>query len=832
LKNYADLVAFIGKSAYDDPYTKIDVDDYAIYDTALDDAAVKDLYTTQVSDKVFKDISVQHCATDDFKIPTTTIGIPVTWTSDNDAISIDSTGTATVTRPAAGEQDATVTLGATVSINGRTITKQFSVNVPHTLSGDEKLKEDADAITIDNADDIRTNFSVPTQGANGSAISWTVSDLGAAQATISDGVNATSQTVSVTRPSAGNEAATVILRAKLTLEGHTSTRDFVVTVQPLPSSSEEDEAYIWAFFTGEGVGGEKISLAASKGNNALDWNTLNDGTPLFTSTQGEQGLRDPFIFKSKDGDKFYMIATDLKISGRAGSFTSAQMNGSKYIEIWESDDLVNWSNERHVKVSSDYAGNTWAPEAYYDSQIGKYVVYWASNLYDGTDATTRTKPSYNRMVYVTTEDFVNFSDPTIWIDVDRRGQDGAGSIDATVQQDGDTYYRVYKDENSMTLRQEQSTNLLATVKGSYPTSSADSGRWSLVKEKIGNGTTGYNGTFAGQGEGPSLFKANAGDVNGYDWYLFIDQPNYHHNQEGNAGPNHYVPFGTNDIANADWTGLAESMPESNFPKNSDGGMPRHGTVLPVTRAQYQKVLEAYAKNIAVSDVQSVSVKTKVGQDPTDLLPSSLTLTKADASQAQANVTWDAIDAQSYAQVGTFTVNGIADDDSAMPVTATVSVTSDEEPSPTEPDVTLKSLTIAGQNVDMKDLMDGSAQLTLEDPSKVGVGDVVAVAHDPEAQVVVDVDGGVVSVTVTSPDGSKNAVYTVKLVKRSAQMPQPGTDQPTTPSNPNTPGAGDGSGKHDLATTGTASAWIVVLSALLALFGIFMLIESRKLHSRV
>lgn len=31
-----------------------------------------------------------------------------------------------------------------------------------------------------------------------------------------------------------------------------------------------EEAYVWAFFTGEGVGGEKISLAASKGNDALD----------------------------------------------------------------------------------------------------------------------------------------------------------------------------------------------------------------------------------------------------------------------------------------------------------------------------------------------------------------------------------------------------------------------------------------------------------------------------------------------------------------------------------------------------------------------------------
>lgn len=217
----------------------------------------------------------------------------------------------------------------------------------------------------------------------------------------------------------------------------TETKTFTVTIQPMPAAEEKDEAYVWAFFTGEGVGGEKISLAASKGNDALDWNTLNNGTPIFTSEFGEKGLRDPFIMKSKDGDKFYMLATDLKIDGRAlnglNGFAGAQANGSKYIEIWKSDDLVNWSKQSHVKVSSDYAGNTWAPEAYYDEEIGKYVVYWASNLYDNTDENSRKQLTYNRMVYVTTDDFVNFSDPTVWIDVDRRGGAGSGSIDVTVQ---------------------------------------------------------------------------------------------------------------------------------------------------------------------------------------------------------------------------------------------------------------------------------------------------------------------------------------------------------------------------------------------------------------
>lgn len=357
----------------------------------------------------------------------------------------------------------------------------------------------------------------------------------------------------------------------------------------------------------------------------------------------------------------------MPLNGLNG-FAGAQANGSKYIEIWKSDDLVNWSKQSHVKVSSDYAGNTWAPEAYYDEEIGKYVVYWASNLYDNTDENSRKQLTYNRMVYVTTDDFVNFSDPKVWIDVDRRGGAGSGSIDVTVQKVGDTYYRIYKDENTMSLRQEKSTDLTAAIGGAGVKNYADAlkgSAWSEVATNIGKGqANGYGKTFT-SGEGPSLFKANDGDVNGYQYYLFADQPSYH------QGPNHYVPMATEDIASGQWTVIGNKMPEANFPTNSDGGKPRHGTVLPVTRAQYQKVLEAYAPAVAVKSVDALSAETTVGVAPT--LPETAHLTHADGSVSDVAVEWDAIDASFYAKTGTFTVKGITQDDSRMPVEATVIV---------------------------------------------------------------------------------------------------------------------------------------------------------------
>jgi pectin methylesterase-like acyl-CoA thioesterase len=66
--------------------------------------------------------------------------------------------------------------------------------------------------------------------------------------------------------------------------------------------------------------------------------------------------------------------------------------------VWESRDLVNWSPQRSAQVSPPAAGNTWAPEAYWDSKRGVYVVFWVSKLYAANDP-GHTGSSYNRMMY-------------------------------------------------------------------------------------------------------------------------------------------------------------------------------------------------------------------------------------------------------------------------------------------------------------------------------------------------------------------------------------------------------------------------------------------------
>jgi hypothetical protein len=655
------LVSYIGRSTYNDANWNGEVDDFAIYGEALDETEVQALFAGEALDRAVAAVDVPGSAVADFTLPTSSYGAQVTWESDDPAIAVTG-GTAAVTRPAAGAGDATVTLTAIFTVGGETRTRTYAVTVPEDLADDVKAQQDLDAVEIRGAGNIRTNFSVPATGEQGSAITWAVSS-GAAYASLRDGVTADARTVEVERPAAGTEAVEVVLTATATNGTAQRTREFRLQVQPMPAGTADTEAYVWAFFTGEGAGAERVSLAASKGNDALAWNTLNDGEPLFTSELGTQGLRDPFIIRSPEGDRFYMLATDLKVAGLAGGFTTAQISGSRYIEVWESDDLVNWSEQRHVKVSSDFAGNTWAPEAYWDEELDTFVVFWASNLYPTPNAADRTAVTYNRMMYATTDDFVTFSEPRIWSDVPRGT--GRGLIDSTVAKVDGVYHRFTKDEASMTLRQEKSTDLLATITGTLPGTTGPADQWTLVKERVASGLpNGEPGGTYSSGEGPSIFPANEGDVNGLDWFLFIDQPNYH------GGPNYYIPFGSDDIADGDsWVPLGTKL-RANLPQNSDGGKPRHGTVIPVTRAEYQKVLEAYAPHIAVASVGALDVTTRAGAAPA--LPQA-ELTKADGSQQTVAVAWEAVDPASYAAPGTFTVAGVAQDDSRMPVEATVTV---------------------------------------------------------------------------------------------------------------------------------------------------------------
>ncbi|EXF77097.1 glycosyl hydrolase family 43 [Colletotrichum fioriniae PJ7] len=399
------------------------------------------------------------------------------------------------------------------------------------------------AITVTNLDDVRGNLYLPS----------TIDGLNVTWASNSSVISSSGVVVRQT------EDTQVALTASIDYEGSSQTRELIASVRKAVAL-DPFAGYAFSYFTGNSIAGEKIYFAASQGNDALQWTELNGGQPVLTSTYGTKGLRDPFLIRSPEGDTFYLIATDLSI-GSGTSWGDSVRIGSRYLEVWESNDLKTWSAQRHVLVSPPEAGNTWAPEAYYDDDLGVYLVFWASSLYEDSDV-NRTGSTYHRMLYATTRDFVTFSETSIWQDA------GMSRIDSTVIKSTDTYYRFTKDEGASgtgcsDIIQESSTSLRATL---------DS--WTIIDSCIGKKA----GTSAV--EGPTAFKSNPDDVHGEKFYLFVDE----------YGGRGYIPLETADIGNPNWAvSSSYSLPAS----------PRHGTVIPVTAAELASLTGASATRRAV-----------------------------------------------------------------------------------------------------------------------------------------------------------------------------------------------------------------------------------------
>lgn len=539
---------YIGKSFYSaDPYFGGKIADFQIYDGALNAAEVEALYNgyagkldgleglivSEAAEKLdVASLLGTNPSKDEIKanltLPATAgQGLTVAWTS-SDASVISMGGT--VNRPPHGGPPAIVTLTAEVSDGTHKGSKSFTFTVL-PMENDRQLVEwDAAALKVHNIADVRGNLTLPVSGDHGTVITWSTGD----------GAVVTS-TGEVNRLAHGSGDKTVALTATISRGSVSLTKAFGAVVRELPQQ-EELAGYLFSYFKGESsANGEQIYMALSDGNTALKWSELNNGGPVITSVLGEKGLRDPSIIASPEGDKFYLIATDLKIYGN-NNWDRAQRSGSRSIMVWESNDLVNWSQQRMVEVAPRNAGNTWAPEVVYDDVNGQYVVFWASKLYDTPD---HSGASHQRILYATTRDFYTFSEPQEYMDY------GYSIIDTTLVKHNGSVYRFTKDERDNS-QQAPFGKFILQEKGS----GIFSDDFEIVKEGIGLGQI-------ERGEGPTVVKSNTEDK----WYLFIDE----------FGRKGYVPFETTDLDSGNWTLSADFSLPSN---------PRHGTVIPVTASQY------------------------------------------------------------------------------------------------------------------------------------------------------------------------------------------------------------------------------------------------------
>ncbi|MFI1105182.1 glycoside hydrolase family 43 protein [Streptomyces melanogenes] len=190
--------------------------------------------------------------------------------------------------------------------------------------------------------------------------------------------------------------AAVVIAVGLLFTSHT-----LVTPE---RAAAADPGYLMVHFTGDSATGQMLYLAHSA--DGMHWNDLNGGAPILNSVIGTKGVRDPALVRSPDGSKYRIIATDLCI--RCGS---SYENGSPNFVVWESADLVTWSNPWLLSAAGLIPGgkNAWAPEAIWNLETNDYVVYWATN------ATVNGVLKY-RIYSARTKDFRTLTTPQIWID--------------------------------------------------------------------------------------------------------------------------------------------------------------------------------------------------------------------------------------------------------------------------------------------------------------------------------------------------------------------------------------------------------------------------------
>jgi hypothetical protein len=316
-----------------------------------------------------------------------------------------------------------------------------------------------------------------------------------------------------------------------------------------------DPGYLMVHFTGEGATNQQMYLSHS--TDGLHWNDLNGGGMVLRSTVGTKGVRDPAFVRSPDGSKYWIIATDLCIS--CGQTWSQSINdGSRNLVVWESTDLVTWSQPWLLNVAGAIPDgrNAWAPEAIWDPETNDYVLYWATNV----PLNGATK---HRIFYARTSDFRTITTPQLYID--RPGSQEIIDTQIIEMPSGVGNYRYVRASGDGQITLEGSNSILGT--------------WTNLGNLSGIGLTGS------MVEGPMWMKFNGTNK----WALYLDQY---------ATSGGYMPVVTTDPSNP-----ATYQKPASGSYDMGGTKKRHGWIMNLTAAEESRVLARWP-NTAANRLQS------------------------------------------------------------------------------------------------------------------------------------------------------------------------------------------------------------------------------------
>lgn len=305
------------------------------------------------------------------------------------------------------------------------------------------------------------------------------------------------------------------------------------------------QAYLFVHFKEKMTpDGEQVYFGLS--TDGFHWEQVNHGFPVLWAYYGDKGVRDFTITRCEKTGKTYIIATDLSLAYGMrnqyhNSWEEIARKGSRQFAVWESEDLVHWSEQRMISVGEEDFGCMWAPDVIYDRENEDFVLHWSSS--HSSDGYKDKKIYYSR-----TRDFREFTKPEVLYE-----KAGSNVIDSAMYEENGIYYLFVKSEKDpariLLLRSEHAA-------GPFEKIDAFDESMASLKEGV------Y--------EAPTAVKLENGQ-----WCLFLD---YYGVKGAGQG---YVPF------------LADNLADGRFVR-SDASFAfpygfKHGTILTISMEEYERI---------------------------------------------------------------------------------------------------------------------------------------------------------------------------------------------------------------------------------------------------
>lgn len=307
------------------------------------------------------------------------------------------------------------------------------------------------------------------------------------------------------------------------------------------NAQDKKVAYLFTYFTGNAPEQEQICYALS--DDGYNWTPLNNGKPVIASdTIALTGcVRDPHILRCEDGKTFYMVATDMK--------SSLGWSSNRGMVLMKSTDLINWEHTAinfPTKFTKEWRNvqRVWAPETVYDKNSGKYIVFYSL---------LSTTNKYDKIYYsFANKDFTDITEPHLLFD------DGKAAIDGDiVYNDADGLFHLfYKSEAGGGIYQATTQNIInqaGTKEGS---------QWNKLPDRVEQAKTAV--------EGVGVCKS----IDGNSWIVMYDC----------YSRGYYQFCKSADLKT--FTRVQDTKTEGKF-------TPRHGTMIPITQAEKDRLLKAF-----------------------------------------------------------------------------------------------------------------------------------------------------------------------------------------------------------------------------------------------